>query len=86
MKQEDRDPPVISSDVFIFFIISPHKKEEITFSIKYDLLKKYETKRLKLYFSKYKNEDSLNSRFIRISPTKDAMSYYDFKEKLIEIR
>lgn len=85
-EQEDRDPPVISSDVFIFFIISPHKKEEITFSIKYDLLKKYETKRLKLYFSKYKNEDSLNSRFIRISPTKDAMSYYDFKEKLIEIR
>jgi len=49
-------------------------------------LKKYETKRLKLYFSKYKNEDSLNSRFIRISPTKDAMSYYNFKEKLIEIR
>ena len=85
-EQEDRDPPVRSSDVFIFFIISPHKKEEITFSIKYDLLKKYETKRLKLYFSKYKNEDSLNSRFIRISPTKDAMSYYDFKEKLIEIR
>ena len=85
-KQEDRDPPVISSDGFIFLIISPHKKEEITFSIKYDLLKKYETKRLKLYFSKYKNEDSLNSRFIRISPTKDAMSYYDFKEKLIEIR
>ncbi|MBB1541741.1 MAG: hypothetical protein HG457_002480 [Flavobacteriaceae bacterium] len=85
-EQEDRDPPVISSDVFIFFIISPHKKEEITFSIKYDLLKKYETKRLKLYFSKYKNEDSLNSRFIRISPTKDAMSYYNFKEKLIEIR
>ena len=85
-EQEDRDPPVISSDVFIFFIISPHKKEEITFSIKYDLLKKYETKRLKLYFSKYKNEDSLNSKFIRISPTKDAMSYYNFKEKLIEIR
>ena len=85
-EQEDRDPPVISSDVSIFFIISPHKKEEITFSIKYDLLKKYETKRLKLYFSKYKNEDSLNSRFIRISPTKDAMSYYNFKEKLIEIR
>ena len=85
-EQEDRDPPVISSDGFIFLIISPHKKEEITFSIKYDLLKKYETKRLKLYFSKYKNEDSLNSRFIRISPTKDAMSYYDFKEKLIEIR
>ena len=85
-EQEDRDPPVISSDVFIFFIISPHKKEEITHSIKYDLLKKYETKRLKLYFSKYKNEDSLNSRFIRISPTKDAMSYYNFKEKLIEIR
>ena len=85
-KQEDRDPPMISSDGFIFLIISPHKKEEITFSIKYDLLKKYETKRLKLYFSKYKNEDSLNSRFIRISPTKDAMSYYDFKEKLIEIR
>ena len=49
-------------------------------------LKKYETKRLKLYFSKYKNEDSLKSKFIRISPTKDAMSYYDFKEKLIEIR
>ena len=49
-EQEDRDPPVISSDVFIFFIISPHKKEKITFSIKYDLLKKYETKRLKLYF------------------------------------
>ena len=85
-EQEDRDPPVISSDGFIFLIISPHKKEEITFSIKYDLLKKYETKRLKLYFSKYKNEDSLNSRFIRISPTKDAMSYYNFKEKLIEIR
>ena len=85
-EQEDRDPPVISSDVFIFFIISPHKKEEITFSIKYDLLKKYETKRLKLYFSKYNNEDSLKSKFIRISPTKDAMSYYDFKEKLIEIR
>ena len=85
-EQEDRDPPVISSDGFIFLIISPHKKEEITFSIKYDLLKKYEAKRLKLYFSKYKNEDSLNSRFIRISPTKDAMSYYNFKEKLIEIR
>ena len=85
-EQEDRDPPVISSDVFIFFIISPHKKEEITFSIKYDLLKKYEAKRLKLYFSKYKNKDSLKSRFIRISPTKDVMSYYNFKEKLIEIR
>ena len=85
-EQEDRDPPVISSDGFIFLIISPHKKEEITFSIKYDLLKKYEGKRLKLYFSKYKNEDFLNSRFIRISPTKDAMSYYNFKEKLIEIR
>ena len=85
-EQEDRDPPVISSDVFIFFIISPHKKEEITFSIKYDLLKKYETKRLKLYFSKYKNDVSLKSKFIRISPTKDAMSYYNFKEKLIEIR
>ena len=85
-EQEDRDPPVISSDGFIFLIISPQEKEEITLSIKYDLLKKYETKRLKLYFSKYKNEDSLNSRFIRISPTKDAMSYYDFKEKLIEIR
>ena len=85
-EQEDRNPPVISSDGFIFIIISPQEKEEITFSIKYDLLKKYETKRLKLYFSKYKNEDSLNSRFIRISPTKDAMSYYDFKEKLIEIR
>ena len=85
-EQEDRDPPVISSDGFIFLIISPHKKEEITFSIKYDLLKKYETKRLKLYFSKYKNEDFLNSKFIRISPTKDAMSYYNFKEKLIEIR
>ena len=39
-EQEDRDPPVISSDGFIFLIISPHKKEEITFSIKYDLLKK----------------------------------------------
>lgn len=85
-EQEDRDPPVISSDVFIFFIISPHKKEEITHSIKYDLLKKYETKRLKLYFSKYKNDVSLKSKFIRISPTKDAMSYYNFKEKLIEIR
>ena len=85
-EQEDRDPPVISSDGFIFLIISPHKKEEITFSIKYDLLKKYEAKRLKLYFSKYKNEDSLKSKFIRISPTKDAMSYYNFKEKLIEIR
>ena len=85
-EQEDRDPPVISSDGFIFLIISPQEKEKITLSIKYDLLKKYEAKRLKLYFSKYKNEDSLNSRFIRISPTKDAMSYYDFKEKLIEIR
>ena len=85
-EQEDRDPPVISLDDFIFLIISPHKKEEITLSIKYDLLKKYETKRLKLYFSKYKNEDSLKSKFIRISPTKDAMSYYDFKEKLIEIK
>ena len=85
-EQEDRDPPVISSDDFIFLIISPHKKEEITLSIKYDLLKKYETKRLKLYFSKYKNEDSLKSKFVRISPTKDAMSYYNFKEKLIEIR
>ena len=85
-EQEDRDPPVILSDGFIFLIISPHKKEEIILSIKYDLLKKYEAKRLKLYFSKYKNEDSLNSKFIRISPTKDAMSYYNFKEKLIEIR
>ena len=85
-EQEDRDPSVISSDGFIFLIISPHKKEEIILSIKYDLLKKYEAKRLKLYFSKYKNEDSLNSKFIRISPTKDAMSYYNFKEKLIEIR
>ena len=85
-KQEDRDPPVISLDDFIFLIISPQEKEEITFSIKYDLLKKYEAKRLKLYFSKYKNEDSLKSKFIRISPTKDAISYYDFKEKLIEIR
>ena len=85
-EQEDRNPPVISSDDFIFLIISPHKKEEITFSIKYDLLKKYETKRLKLYFSKYKNDVSLKSKFIRISPTKDAMSYYNFKEKLIEIR
>ena len=85
-EQEDRDPPVISSDGFIFLIISPHKKEEITLSIKYDLLKKYETKRLKLYFSKYKNEDSLKSKFIRISPTKHTMSYYNFKEKLIEMR
>ena len=85
-EQEDRDPPVISSDGFIFLIISPQEKEEITLSIKYDLLKKYETKRLKLYFSKYKNEDSLKSKFIRISPTKDVMSYYNFKEKLIEIR
>jgi len=85
-EQEDRDPPVISLDDFIFLIIGPQEKEEITLSIKYDLLKKYETKRLKLYFSKYKNEDSLNSKFIRISPTKDAMSYYNFKEKLIEIR
>ena len=85
-KQEDRDPPMISSDGFIFLIISPHKKEEITLSIKYDLLKEYEAKRLKLYFSKYNNEDSLKSKFIRISPTKDAMSYYNFKEKLIEIR
>ena len=85
-EQEDRDPPVISSDGFIFLIISPQEKEEITLSIKYDLLKKYEAKRLKLYFSKYKNEDSLKSKFIRISPTKDAISYYDFKEKLIEIR
>ena len=85
-EQEYRDPPMISSDGFIFLIISPHKKEEITLSIKYDLLKKYETKRLKLYFSKYKNEDSLKSKFIRISPTKDAMSYYNFKERLIEIR
>jgi hypothetical protein len=83
-KQEDRDPPVISLDDFIFFIISPKEKEEITFSIKYNLLKKYEAKRLKLYFSKYKNP--LKSKFIRISPTKDAMSYYNFKEKLIEIR
>lgn len=71
-EQEDRDPPVISSDGFIFLIISPQEKEEITLSIKYDLLKKYETKRLKLYFSKYKNEDSLKSKFIRISPTKDS--------------
>ena len=85
-EQEDRDPPVISSDGFIFLIISPQEKEKITLSIKYDLLKKYETKRLKLYFSKYKNEVSLKSKFIRISPTKDAMSYYNFKEKLIEIR
>ena len=85
-EQEDRDPPVISLDDFIFLIISPQEKEEITLSIKYNLLKKYETKRLKLYFSKYKNEDSLKSKFIRISPTKDAMSYYDFKEKLIEIK
>ena len=85
-EQEDRDPPVISSDDFIFLIISPQEKEKITLSIKYDLLKKYEAKRLKLYFSKYKNEDSLNSKFIRISPTKDTMSYYNFKEKLIEIR
>ena len=85
-EQEDRDPSVISSDGFIFLIISPQEKEKITLSIKYDLLKKYEAKRLKLYFSKYKNEDSLNSKFIRISPTKDAMSYYNFKEKLIEIR
>lgn len=85
-EQEDRDPPVISLDDFIFLIISPQEKEEITLSIKYDLLKKYETKRLKLYFSKYKNEDFLNSKFIRISPTKHAMSYYNFKEKLIEIR
>ena len=85
-EQEDKDPPVISSDGFIFLIISSQEKEEITLSIKYDLLKKYEAKRLKLYFSKYKNENSLNSKFIRISPTKDAMSYYNFKEKLIEIR
>ena len=86
-EQEDRDPPVISSDGFIFLIISTHKKEEITFSIKYDdLLKKYEAKRLKLYFSKYNNEDSLKSKFVRISPTKHAMSYDNFKEKLIEIR
>ena len=85
-EQEDRDPPVISSDGFIFLIISPHKKEEITLSIKYDLLKKYGVKRLKLYFSKYNNDVSLKSKFIRISPTKDAMSYYNFKEKLIEIR
>ena len=85
-EQEDRDPPVISSDGFIFLIISPQEKEKITLSIKYDLLKKYETKRLKLYFSKYKNDVSLKSKFIRISPTKDAMSYYNFKEKLIEIR
>ena len=72
--------------ILFFLIISPQEKEEITLSIKYNLLKKYETKRLKLYFSKYKNEDSLKSKFIRISPTKDAMSYYDFKEKLIEIK
>ena len=85
-EQEDRDPPVISSDGFIFLIISPQEKEEITLSIKYDLLKKNEAKRLKLYFSKYKNEDSLKSKFVRISPTKDTMSYYNFKEKLIEIR
>ena len=85
-EQEDKDPPVISSDGFIFLIISSQEKEEITLSIKYDLLKKNEAKRLKLYFSKYKNENSLNSKFIRISPTKDAMSYYNFKEKLIEIR
>ena len=85
-EQEDRDPSVISLDDFIFLIISPHKKEEITLSIKYDLLKKYEAKRLKLYFSKYNNDVSLKSKFIRISPTKDAMSYYNFKEKLIEIR
>ena len=82
-EQEDRDPSVISLDDFIFLIISPHKKEEITLSIKYDLLKKYEAKRLKLYFSKYNNDVSLKSKFIRISPTKDAMSYYNFKEKLI---
>ena len=49
-EQEDRDPPVISSDDFIFLIISPQEKEKITLSIKYDLLKKYEAKRLKLYF------------------------------------
>lgn len=85
-EQEDRDPSVISSDGFIFLIISPQEKEEITFSIKYDLLKEYEAKRLKLYFSKYKKEDPLKSKFIRISPTKHAMSYYNFKEKLIEIR
>jgi len=85
-EQEDIDLPVISSDGFIFLIISPHKKEEITLSIKYDLLKKYGVKRLKLYFSKYNNDVSLKSKFIRISPTKDAMSYYNFKEKLIEIR
>ncbi len=85
-EQEDRDPPVISSDGFIFLIIRPHKKEEITLSIKYDLLKKYEAKRLKLYFSKYNNDVSLKSKFIRISPTNDTMSYYNFKEKLIEIR
>ena len=85
-EQEDRNPPVISSDGFIFIIISPQEKEEITFSIKYDLLKEYEAKRLKLYFSKYKKEDPLKSKFIRISPTKHAMSYYNFKEKLIEIR
>ena len=42
--------------------------------------------KIKITKEEYKNEDSLNSRFIRISPTKDAMSYYDFKEKLIEIR
>lgn len=82
-EQEDRDPPVISLDDFIFLIIGPQEKEEITLSIKYDLLKKYETKRLKLYFSKYNNDVSLKSKFIRISPTKDAMSYYNFNEKLV---
>ena len=82
-EQEDRDPPVISLDDFIFLIIGPQEKEEITLSIKYDLLKKYETKRLKLYFSKYNNDVSLKSKFIRISPTKDAISYYNFNEKLV---
>ena len=37
-EQEDIDLPVISSDGFIFLIISPHKKEKITFSIKYDFI------------------------------------------------
>ena len=33
-EQEDRDLPIISLDDFIFLIISPHKKEEITLSNK----------------------------------------------------
>jgi len=57
-EQEDRDPPVISSDGFIFLIISPQEKEKITLSIKYDLLKKYEAKRLKLYFSSLEGNKS----------------------------